>query len=58
MKNKRLSWVFSKALQMNLSAGIYPLDGYNCSVVTDNVMFAVTTRINACSNYFLLEVYD
>lgn len=50
--------MFSKALQMNLGAGVYPLDGYNCSVVTDNVMFAVTTRINACSNYFLLEVYD
>lgn len=50
--------MFSKALRMGLGSGVYPLDGYNCNVVTDDVMFSVTTRISACNNYFLIEVYE
>ena len=43
---------------MGVGAGVWPLDCYNDVVLTDGVCFTVTTRTDACNNYFLLEVYE
>ena len=45
-----------KAYRMGVGAGCYPLDCYNNVVIMDGLCFAITTRISACNNYFLLEV--
>ena len=45
------------AVRMSLSDGVYPLDCYNNCVITDGICFSITTRTNACNNYFLLEIY-
>lgn len=47
-----------RALQMELGAGVYPLDCYNDKVLTDGVCYAVTTRISGSNNYFLMEIYE
>ena len=49
---------FRKALELCVGGGFYILDCYNDTVVTDWVCVSVTTRIDACNNYFLLEVYE
>lgn len=49
---------FRRAFDMGVGCGFYILDCYNDTVVTDGVCVSVTTRINACNNYFLLEVYE
>ena len=56
--NKRLDAVFRKALEMQLGGGQYELDGYNNTVLTGNVSFTITTRINASADHFLLEVHE
>lgn len=48
----------ARAVRMGVGAGFWPLDCYNDAVLTDGVCYAVTTRVSACNNYFLLEVYD
>lgn len=49
---------FRSAFDMGVGCGFYILDCYNDTVVIDGVCVSVTTRINACNNYFLLEVYE
>lgn len=46
------------AMEMGLGEGIWALDCYNGAVMTDGICFAVTTRISACNNYFLLEINE
>ena len=58
MGNKRLDAVFRKALEMQLGRGRYELDGYNNTVLTGDISFTITTRINASADHFLLEVYE
>lgn len=58
MKNKRLARVAEKAVKMNLGGGYYLLDGYNNTVITSGVSFAVTTRISASCDHFLMEIYE
>lgn len=47
-----------RAFEMGVGKGFYILDCYNDTVVTDGVSISITTRIDACNNYFLLEVYE
>ena len=49
---------FRKALKIGVGGGFYILDCYNDTVVTDGICVSITTRIDACNNYFLLEVYE
>ena len=58
MKNRRLKQITATAVEMGLRGGRYELDGYNQKVVTDGVSFAITTRISASCDHWLLEVYE
>ena len=49
---------FLRAIEMGVGSGFYMLDCYNDTVVADGICFSITTRIDACNNYFLLEVYE
>lgn len=49
---------FLKAIEMGVGAGFYLLDCYNDTVMCDGICFSITTRTDACNNYFLLEVYE
>lgn len=50
--------MFLKAIEMRLGGGRYILDCYSSKVITDGVSMAITTRIDGCNNYFLLEIND
>lgn len=58
IENKRLGIVFTKALRKRLGKGIYQLDAYNNKVVTEGISITITTRINACSHYWILEINE
>lgn len=58
MENLRMGITFAKAVKMGIGGGVYPLDAYNKKVLVGDVIYTVTTRINASSHYWLLEVYE
>lgn len=58
LNNKRLMRVAEKAIKMNLGGGRYPLDGYNNTVIVNGVCYAITTRVSASCDHFLMEVYE
>lgn len=58
MNNRRLKMVAGLAYRMELGGGQYLLDGYNQKVITDGVSFAITTRISASCDHFLMEIYE
>lgn len=58
MQNLRLGITFSQALEMHLGTGYYMLDAYNNKVFAEGFSFAVTTRISADNNHWLMEVYE
>lgn len=58
LRNKRLMKTLAKAVKMDFRGGCYPLDAYNDNVLTDGVIFAVTTRTFGDNNHWLMEVYE
>lgn len=53
---KRIGVTLEKALNLGLSQRISQLDCYNNSVVNNGISVTITTRINACNHYWILEV--
>ena len=58
MRNLRLGITLERALGMDLGGGEYPLDAYNDQVLTDGVVYAITTRTFGDDNHFLMEIYE
>ena len=56
--NKALRRVFRTALAMSLGPGKYILDGYNDIVIVSGISLTITTRIDASSNVYLLDIYE
>ena len=56
MMPKRIGATLSKAIDLGLSDEKRLLDCYNNSVVTNGISYTITTRINACNHYWVLEV--
>lgn len=56
--NKRLDKVLAKAMKMGLGGGKYALDGYNNKVLTGDTIYAITTRVSASCDHFLMEIYE
>jgi hypothetical protein len=54
--NTRIRNTFLKAIMGGVYEGF--LDCYNDRVVTDGICITVTTRIVACSHYWVLEYED
>ena len=53
---KRIAITLAKALNLGLSAEKRLLDCYNNQVVTNGISYTITTRINGCNHYWVLEV--
>lgn len=56
--NRRLAEVAKKAIEMGLGGGQYLLDGYNQKVLTEGISFAITTRVSASCDHFVMEIYE
>ena len=52
----RMAITLGKVFEKGLSQDVVQLDCYNKSVVTTGVSVTITTRINACNHYWILEV--
>lgn len=55
---QRIATTLEKAMNLGLSSEKRLLDCYNNSVVTNGISFTITTRINACNHYWVLEVEE
>lgn len=56
--NRRLAEVAKKAVEMKIGGGKYLLDGYNQKVLTEGISFAITTRVSASCDHFVMEIYE
>ena len=54
--NDRMAFTLRKHFDKVLSNDLVQIDCYNKSVVTTGVSVTITTRINACNHYWILEV--
>lgn len=55
--NKRLDATFRRAVETNIGGGYWLMDCYNNAIHRD-IACAVTTRVNAASDKYVLEVYE
>ena len=55
---KRIGQTLEKALNLGLLQERVQLDCYNNTVVRNGISVTITTRINACNHYWILEIDD
>lgn len=58
MDNLRLGITFAKALAQHPGEGVYGLDAYNNKVLSDGIIFTITTRTFGDNNHWIMEVYE